>query len=203
MDGSGENGSRTESILERIELTCPSTLPSVERVEEIAQGMALRTGFDEDTACNIGMVVREAAINASKHGNGFAPETIFVASLQRTEDGITVRIADRGVGMDVETLPDPLDPSNLFRASGRGVFLMRAIMDEVHFRPLEPGTEVTLKKFRNPNNTEASSQMETKIRHVEGVTVLDLGGKITLGEESGKLRSAVQEALSAGSKRSC
>lgn len=43
--------------------------------------------------------------------------------------------------------------------------------------------------------------METKIRHVEGVTVLDLGGKITLGEESGKLRSAVQQALSAGSKK--
>lgn len=43
--------------------------------------------------------------------------------------------------------------------------------------------------------------METKIRHVEGVTVLDLSGKITLGEASGKLRSAVQEALGAGSKK--
>ena len=43
--------------------------------------------------------------------------------------------------------------------------------------------------------------METHIRHVEGVTVLDLGGKVTLGEASGKLRSAVHEALSAGSKK--
>ncbi len=43
--------------------------------------------------------------------------------------------------------------------------------------------------------------METKIRHVEGVTVLDLSGRITLGEASGKLRGAVQEALSAGSKK--
>ncbi len=43
--------------------------------------------------------------------------------------------------------------------------------------------------------------MESKIRHVEGVTILDLSGKITLGEASGKLRSAVQEALSAGSKK--
>ena len=43
--------------------------------------------------------------------------------------------------------------------------------------------------------------MDTKIRHVEGVTVLDLSGRITLGEASGKLRSAVQEALSAGSKK--
>ena len=43
--------------------------------------------------------------------------------------------------------------------------------------------------------------MDTKIRHVEGVTVLDLSGRITLGEASGQLRSAVQEALSAGSKK--
>ena len=43
--------------------------------------------------------------------------------------------------------------------------------------------------------------MDTKIRHVEGVTVLDLSGRITLGENSGKLRSAVQEALGAGSKK--
>src|SRR5579875_4166174 len=43
--------------------------------------------------------------------------------------------------------------------------------------------------------------MDTKIRHVEGVTILDLSGRITLGESSGKLRSAVHEALSAGSKK--
>ena len=43
--------------------------------------------------------------------------------------------------------------------------------------------------------------MDTKIRHVEGVTILDVGGKITLGETSGALRKAVQDALSAGSKK--
>ena len=43
--------------------------------------------------------------------------------------------------------------------------------------------------------------MDTKIRHVEGVTILDLGGKITLGEASGDLRKAVQDALAAGSKK--
>ena len=43
--------------------------------------------------------------------------------------------------------------------------------------------------------------MDIKVRHVEGVTVLDLSGRITLGETSGQLRSAVQEALGAGSKK--
>lgn len=43
--------------------------------------------------------------------------------------------------------------------------------------------------------------MDIKIRHVEGVTVLDLSGKITMGEGSGQLRSALQDALTAGSKK--
>ncbi|HEY4355073.1 MAG TPA: STAS domain-containing protein [Acidobacteriaceae bacterium] len=43
--------------------------------------------------------------------------------------------------------------------------------------------------------------MDIKIRHVEGVTVLDLSGKITMGEGSGQLRSALTDALSAGSKK--
>lgn len=43
--------------------------------------------------------------------------------------------------------------------------------------------------------------MDVKIRHVEGVTVLDLGGKIVMGEGSGQLRSAIQDAMSAGSKK--
>ncbi len=143
MSGSGE----AASVLESLDLTCLSTFESIDTVETAAQGMAQRAGFDEDTASNIGLVVREAAINASKHGNKFAPGTVFTASLQRTAQNLTVRIADGGAGLDVAALPDPLDPGNLLRDSGRGVFLMRAIMDEVHFRQLEPGTEVTLRKF--------------------------------------------------------
>ena len=51
--------------------------------------------------------------------------------------------------IDPEKLPDPLSPEGLMRTSGRGIFLMRAIMDEVHFRELSPGTEITLVKRRN------------------------------------------------------
>lgn len=147
MSDSGEAAYPAEPILESLELRCPSTFEGIESVENAAQGMAQRTGFDEDAAGSIALAIREAAINASKHGNHFAAETAFHASMERTALGITVRIADDGAGLDVEALPDPLDPSNLFRESGRGVFLMRAIMDEVHFRQLQPGTEVTLKKF--------------------------------------------------------
>ena len=47
-------------------------------------------------------------------------------------------------------IPDPLAPENILRGSGRGIFLIRAFMDEVHFRQLHPGTELTLIKHRTP-----------------------------------------------------
>ena len=58
-----------------------------------------------------------------------------------------VRIADQGEGFDYEHLPDPLANENLLRHSGRGIFLIKAFMDDFQVRRLEPaGTEVTLVK---------------------------------------------------------
>ena len=59
-----------------------------------------------------------------------------------------VTIADQGEGFDIAKLPDPLAEENLLRHSGRGIFLIRAFMDEVQMRPATPaGTEVTLVKY--------------------------------------------------------
>ncbi len=136
-------------LLEHVELHLPSTLDSVAEIESTVESMAGRMGFDEDTASNIAMVTREAAINACKHGNKFAPEKQVNATVGRSAETLTICIGDMGEGLDPETLPDPLDPANLLRSSGRGVFLMRAIMDEVHFRQLQPGTQVTLIKHKH------------------------------------------------------
>ena len=134
---------------EHIERALPSAIESASEVEHLTEAMALRAGFDEDTASNIAMATREAAINAAKHGNKFSPDKTVKATLNRDRSSLTLKIADQGEGLDPDTIPDPLDPTNLLRSSGRGVFLMRAIMDEVHFRQLQPGTEVTLIKHRN------------------------------------------------------
>ena len=52
--------------------------------------------------------------------------------------------------IDPETIPDPLAPENILRGSGRGIFLIKAFMDEVNFRQLHPGTELTLIKHKTP-----------------------------------------------------
>jgi serine/threonine-protein kinase RsbW len=134
----------------RVSLTLPSSLESVDTLEHTAEDFAARAGFDPDTVPNIVMAVREAAINAVLHGNSYNPQKHITVSFETTSDALVVRIADQGPGFDPGTLPDPLAPENILRGSGRGIFLIRAFMDEVHFRKLHPGTELTLIKHRAP-----------------------------------------------------
>jgi serine/threonine-protein kinase RsbW len=126
--------------------TLESSLDSVNRVEQAAEEMARTAGLEEEDIYRIAMAVREAAVNAVLHGNSYDPEKSITASFESTADSLIVKIADQGKGLDPDTLPDPLAPENLLRGSGRGIFLIRSFMDEVHFRQLHPGTELTLIK---------------------------------------------------------
>jgi serine/threonine-protein kinase RsbW len=130
----------------RITYTLDSSLDSVNRVEETAEQLAKKAGMDEDEVFRITMAVREAAVNAVLHGNSYDPEKRITASFENTGDSLVIRIADQGKGLDPSTLPDPLAEENLLRGSGRGIFLIRSFMDEVHFKLLHPGTELTLIK---------------------------------------------------------
>ncbi|WP_371417577.1 ATP-binding protein [Granulicella sp. S190] len=139
-----------DSTTSRVSFTLDSSLDSVNKIELTAEQCAQRAGFDEDTIPNIAMAVREAAVNAVLHGNSYDTSKHITASFETTAEALTIRIADQGPGLDPETLPDPLKPENILRGSGRGIFLIKAFMDEVNFRQLHPGTELTLIKHRKP-----------------------------------------------------
>ena len=139
-----------EPTTSRESFTFDSTLESVNQVERTAEEYARRSGFDDDTVPQITMAVREAAVNAVIHGNGYDAGKHFSVSFETTAESLVVRVCDEGPGLDPATLPDPLAPENILRGSGRGIFLIRAFMDEVNFRKLQPGTELTLIKHRTP-----------------------------------------------------
>jgi serine/threonine-protein kinase RsbW len=139
-----------DSTTSRVSFTLDSSLDSVNKIEQTAELCAERAGFDEDTVPHIAMAVREAAVNAVLHGNSYDTNKHITASFETTADSLIIRVTDQGPGLDPDTLPDPLAPENILRGSGRGIFLIRAFMDEVHFRQLHPGTELTLIKYRTP-----------------------------------------------------
>lgn len=121
-------------------------MESVSEVESAAEALAAEAGLDEESRYHVAMAVREAAVNAVLHGNEYDPDKNICVGLENNGKELRVTIADEGRGLDPDSLPDPLAPENLLRGSGRGIFLMRAFMDEVHFRRLTHGTELTLVK---------------------------------------------------------
>ena len=139
-----------DSTTSRVSLTLSSSLASVDQAERAAEEYAERVGFDEDARGNIAMAVREAVVNAVLHGNAYDANKHVTVSFETTTDDLLVKVADQGAGLDPDTIPDPLAPENILRGSGRGIFLIRAFMDEVNFRQTHPGTELTLIKHRTP-----------------------------------------------------
>jgi anti-sigma regulatory factor (Ser/Thr protein kinase) len=137
-----------------------------------------RGGSHESDVQHIGLALVEALNNAAFHGNlevgselrGEDPRRYYRLIRERrgkspwkdrrirveaelTAAELRVRLRDEGPGFDPDTLPDPTRPENLLAASGRGVFLMRAFMDDVVFN--EAGNEVTLtKRFGRSNGEE-------------------------------------------------
>lgn len=130
-----------------VEMVLDSALESVDTAEHAALDLARECGFGEEDLDRIGMSVRECMVNAIVHGNGYSSRKKVHLSLTRTPQRFVVKIADQGEGFDPDQLPDPVAGENLMRHSGRGIFLMRAFMDDLQVRRLEPaGTEVTLVK---------------------------------------------------------
>jgi serine/threonine-protein kinase RsbW len=121
-------------------------MESVSEVEAAADQLAAEAGLDEDERFHVTMAVHEAAINAVLHGNDYNPKLHIEVSMENTGKQLVFVIADEGKGFDPDHLPDPSAPENLLRGTGRGIFLIRSLMDEVHFRQLHPGTEMTLVK---------------------------------------------------------
>jgi len=121
-------------------------MQSVGEVEAAAERFAVEAGLDEDQQFRVTMAVREAAVNAVLHGNEYDPARQIAVSLENTGKDLVFTVADQGRGFMPESVPDPLAPENLLRGTGRGIFLIRSLMDEVHFRQLHPGTELTLVK---------------------------------------------------------
>jgi serine/threonine-protein kinase RsbW len=139
---------------QRVSYRMESTLESVNKAEAMAEQFSSQSGFDEDTRGGISMAVREAMINAVLHGNTYDPAKRVNLTFEQNGRELIITITDQGRGLDPAEVPDPLAPENLMKQSGRGIFLMRAFMDEVRFRKVDPGTEITLIKRLQNNDLD-------------------------------------------------
>ena len=91
---------------------------------------------------NFRVGLTEALSNAMLYGNGADPHKRVRVDVTMARRCITARVTDEGGGFDPTTVPDPTTAENLFKSGGRGIFLMRSLMDEVMYN--DEGNSVTL-----------------------------------------------------------
>jgi len=104
-----------------------------------------RTTCWERTDC-IALALREAIANAIVHGNNSDPaRAVRVSGSVSQECDLLITVKDSGLGFDPGTIADPTAAQNVLADHGRGVFLMKQIMDEVEFT-FNDGTEVRMRK---------------------------------------------------------
>jgi CheY-like chemotaxis protein len=145
---------------------CSMLPPLIGRLQANMRRLKL---FDETQETQIGMALRESLANAIEHGNleassqlreddecqyhrvlaerrqqsPYCDRRVFVAA-EESRGGVTYSVRDEGPGFNPANLPDPTDPANLEKVSGRGLLLIHAFMDEVRHNPT--GNEITMVK---------------------------------------------------------
>jgi serine/threonine-protein kinase RsbW len=134
-----------------VRLRIHSVFDMLDLVQLVSDHVGQMAGLDEDAVHWVGVAVRESVINAIKHGNRLdeakqvVVEFAFVPPNHPTQ--LIVSVTDQGEGFEVEEVANPLDPENLLKSSGRGIFFMRSFMDDVSLHKVpEGGMEVRMVK---------------------------------------------------------
>lgn len=156
-----------------LELTIESKLEQVSTIDEVVSGAAIQLGFPEAAVGDIALATHEAVVNAIVHGGGGgnvggggdsgggsgASVEVRIAAA----DGVmVVEVRDRGAGFDAAQVPSPLDEERRLEPSGRGIFTMRAYMDEVEYSA-RPGRGTIVRMIRRlPPPASSAASEETR-----------------------------------------
>jgi len=120
-------------VHEKIEFELPSDLALMNGVLEYLQERVAKLGLIKLDRSNLFVALDEAFVNAVKHGNKNDPNKLLRITAELSPKEASFTVEDEGEGFDIREIPDPCDPANLFRTSGRGVLLIYNIMDEVEY----------------------------------------------------------------------
>lgn len=128
--------------MEKQRLQFESRPENIVVAEKMIDQVCEELNLSEDNYGNILIAVTEAVNNAICHGNKQNPDKKVNIDLLANGKSVSFVVSDEGEGFDHENLPDPTDPVNIEKVSGRGVFLMRQLADKVEFS--EGGKQVEI-----------------------------------------------------------
>lgn len=140
--------------LSELVMELPSNPAAIEQTVEYVVGKCRDCAVDRRRLrLNFRVSLAEALANAMLYGNGEDPRKHVRLEVKVEQFRIEARVTDEGTGFDPGEVPDPTEPANISRTHGRGLFLMRSLLDEVHFNDL--GNSVTLVLLANVHGSGA------------------------------------------------
>ncbi len=124
-------------------LELPTDIRSIERaVDYVMQRCSSCSEQARRLDFNFRVGLTEALSNAMLYGNSRDPSKRVLVEVALQRGRLEARVTDQGAGFDPSVVPDPTSPENLSKPCGRGLFLMRQLLDEVSFN--DEGNQVTL-----------------------------------------------------------
>ncbi len=140
-----------QDLHEKIEFEVPSLISLMHNILNYLMKRVEKVGVVNPETSNLFVALDEAFVNAVKHGNKFDANKLVRITADVSPEEARFTIEDEGDGFNVAEIPDPLDPQNLFKTSGRGVLFIYNIMDEVKYN--ERGNRLTMVKRKNHPTT--------------------------------------------------
>ncbi|MCK4826756.1 ATP-binding protein [bacterium] len=126
-----------------IKKTINSNMKELKRIEHLTCKIARELDLSDDEQDNLSIAVTEAVGNAILHGNkkthGKKVDVVFKID----KNQITVSVKDEGKGFNPDQISNPLAPNNLLKESGRGIFILKTLMDDVSFSFSTEGTTIS------------------------------------------------------------
>jgi serine/threonine-protein kinase RsbW len=124
---------KSGGLLNSQQLELPSGIEGIHIIEKLIETICSTYKLNDDHYGNILVVVTEAVNNAIYHGNKANPDKKVHVGFKTNATTVSFSVRDEGSGFDFNNLPDPTDPANIEKPSGRGIFLMKHLADEVTF----------------------------------------------------------------------
>jgi serine/threonine-protein kinase RsbW len=146
MSSESRGGRKDGELLNLLDLRMPGDIAAISGVADLVSERLSALDVPEEKRLEIALAVQEALANAVVHGCGNDPSKEVRCRLQRDPNGpVLIIVTDPGPGFNTEGLSDPKQPERLYSDHGRGVYLIRQLMDEVHFE--NRGSEIKMWKF--------------------------------------------------------
>ncbi|HUF05681.1 MAG TPA: ATP-binding protein [Aridibacter sp.] len=140
-----DRGPAMKNRREKIDFEVPSVISLMDDILEYLMARVEKLGVIKPQRSNLFVALDEAFVNAVKHGNKFDTSKLVRVSVEISPKKASFTIEDEGEGFNVAEIPDPRDPENLFKTSGRGVMFIYNIMDEVKYN--KRGNRLTMVKL--------------------------------------------------------